>query len=87
MKEIYTKEIVGYIADDHFYCKDCWEEYLQEKRMTGTISIDEEVWEHDLFSERVDEIEGSPEELRCCRCGCVFAPKRPWEETQVFVHE
>lgn len=87
MKQVYAKKVIGYLADDHFYCKKCWEEYFEEKKMTEKLSIDEEVWEHDLLSGNVDEIEGATGELSCQRCGRIFVPEEPWKRDQVLVHE
>jgi len=87
MKRIYSKKLTGYLADEDFYCLDCWREYLEEKKMTGKISIDEEVWEHDLFSEDIAEVEGASKRLVCSRCRKVFGPKESWENQQVLVHE
>ena len=87
MKKIYTKKTIGYFAGGHFYCNECWNEYLTEKKMTGMPSIDEDVWEHDLLSEEIDEIEGLSENLICNRCNKVFGPEEPWKKNQVIVHE
>jgi hypothetical protein len=85
MKKIYTKKVVGYVVGDDHYCEDCWNEYLTERDMTGKVSIDEEVWEHQLVSGEVGKVEGG--ELTCSRCGRVFGPLEPWEERRMPIHE
>ena len=87
MKRIYTKKTIGYLAGGHFYCNECRNDYLNAKKMTGIRSIDEEVWEHDLLSGEIDEIEGLSESLICNRCKKVFGPEEPWKKHQVLVHE
>lgn len=87
MTRIYTKKRIGHFAGGHFYCNECWNDYLNETKITAMPSIDEEVWEHDLFSEEIDEIEGLSEKLICNRCKKVFGPKELWKKNQVLVHE
>ena len=87
MKRIYSKKTIGYLAGGNFYCNECWNEYLKEKKMTGMPSIDEEVWEHDLLSEEIDEVEDLSETLICSRCNKVFGPEEAWKKNQVLVHE
>jgi hypothetical protein len=77
MKKQYQEKVVGYLANEDYYCAECYHEYQEENKMTARISIDEAIWGHDFGQDDRDEIEDPSQVLYCTRCRRSFAPENP----------